>query len=161
MKPLVCSQRGLSVPFALTVIGCLLFQVSCATIFHGFKEEIEVTSEPTGAKVYVEDRQIVTTPGEISIKMKRDLMLRFEKEGYDPCEVEVKRRLSWKLLLNLCLLEWVAMDAPVNEGWRAWAFLAFPWSVDFLTKAAFVGPSKIEVKLSQLKAVSKATPFAR
>ena len=152
MKPLLSSERGLSVPFALTVIGCLLFQVSCATIFHGFKEEIEVTSEPTGAKVYVEDRQIVTTPGEISIKMEKDLMFRFEKEGYDPFEMKVKRRLSWKLLLNWLLSTQTIyyLDAL---GWAKGPYvlwMASPFCIDFLTGAAFVGPSKIEVKLSQL-----------
>lgn len=151
MKPFVTSRSGFSTVAALTLVICLLSQMGCATIFHGRMEEIEVISEPPGARVLIEDKQISTTPGEIRVRMKRNLTLRFEREGYDPYEVEVKRRLSWKLLLNLYLSGYVGyMTAPLQEGWPACALFAFPWGIDFLTGAAFVGPSRIEVKLSEL-----------
>ena len=92
MKKSFCSR--LSPHFILIAVGCLLFQIGCATIFQGRMQTIEVTSDPPGAKVFIDDKQISTTPVDIKVRRKDFHVIRLEKEGYAPYEIRMKRKMK-------------------------------------------------------------------
>jgi hypothetical protein len=71
----------------------LLF-VNCAGIVHGKKQEIPINSNPSGAKVYMNDFLMATTPTVLHIKRKSSGIIRVEKEGYEPVLVPLSRKMS-------------------------------------------------------------------
>ncbi|OGG44226.1 MAG: hypothetical protein A3F84_09515 [Candidatus Handelsmanbacteria bacterium RIFCSPLOWO2_12_FULL_64_10] len=156
MKPFVNSQSRFSALVALTLMSCLLFQTGCATIFQGRTQTIEVTSDPPGAKVFVNGKQMSTTPVDIMLHRKRTVTLRFEKEGYDPYEIRMKRTLSVLLLPNLAVSALFGGFSGKLQGTAAgWGtFAVYGWllfGTDFLTGSAFEqSPSIIEAKLSEV-----------
>ncbi|WP_300728202.1 PEGA domain-containing protein [uncultured Bacteroides sp.] len=56
---------------------------SCATIFSGKKQKVDVTTYPAGARVYVDSKdQMVITPATVKIPRKKKVAITFIKEGY-------------------------------------------------------------------------------
>ena len=77
----------------LLVFGLVLMGVGCATIIHGTHQNIAVNSSPSGAKVIVWGVEKGKTPTIINLPRGEsgNLILRFEKEGYEPVEVMLKK----------------------------------------------------------------------
>jgi len=79
----------------------------CATLIHGPRQSVIVTSDPSGAAVTVLSGHTVTsTPGVTPIEVKlprRDanLTIRVEKDGCAPAEMRLKRRVSGWVFTNL------------------------------------------------------------
>ena len=151
------SQSKFSAVFIPIFISCLLFQAGCATVFQGGKQTIEVTSNPSKAKVFVNDKQMSITPGNITVARRSPITIRLEREGFEPAVIEMKRGLNAWLLANV---PWVslwatagyALQHKVSEALLGVAIYGIPViGLDFLTGAAFKHrPSKIEAKLSGL-----------
>src|SRR4051794_2944369 len=79
--------------------GLLLLAVvvsnGCASLAHGSKQPVLVTSDPSEADVFVGGQHRGITPLKIELpRRRRDLVVRFEKAGYGPAEVALKRQLS-------------------------------------------------------------------
>ena len=133
------------------LVACLLLQTSCATIFQGRTQTIKVTSDPSKAKVFVDGKQMSATPVEIVVKRKRIVTIRLEKEGYDPYEMSMKRRLCGWPFADLFMSSTMAMYRDARGLELLWIY-ALPLGIDFLTGSAFtLLPSQIEVRLSGLK----------
>ena len=164
MKPFVTSRSWFQTLVALMLIGCLLLQTGCmpwATIVEGKVQTIEVTSDPPGAEVFVDGKQMSLTPAEIIVRRKGTHTLRFEKVGYDPVEVKMKRGLNgWLTATAGVVLFWGWTNYRYwgggSEGLAVAAVYAGPFAalclgIDYATGAAFkYRPSRIEVKLSEL-----------
>jgi hypothetical protein len=157
MQPFVSSRSTFSAVFVLVLIGCLLFQTGCATIFHGRMQTIEVTSDPPGARVFVNGKQMSSTPAEITVKRNSTVILRLEKKGYDPFEVKMKRGLSGWILADLLwgylvFRHFRGFAEDVSSRLRIASILAGPGlGIDFLNGSAFKQrPSRLEVNLSAL-----------
>jgi len=73
----------------------LVLSTACATIIHGRTQETAVTSEPPGAQVFIDKDLVGVTPTRILLN-RRDsrVVLRFEKEGYVPENLALKRTFS-------------------------------------------------------------------
>jgi hypothetical protein len=79
--------------FAL-VAAMGLIATGCATIVHGSKQDVYVTSKPSGAVVRVQGTA-TTTPGILTLDRKREsYVLVFEKEGYKAVEVRLRRTMD-------------------------------------------------------------------
>ena len=161
MKPSVSSWSDFSAFFALALVVCLLLQTGCATVFRGRAQTILVTSDPPGAKVFVNGKQMSRTPVDIRVIRKNSHIVRLEKEGYAPYEIRMKRGLSGWLWANVPFITLMALpagQAATNAAEErefilkvAIVYSTLLLGVDFLTGAAFKQrPSKIEVKLSEL-----------
>ena len=87
-------KRSLSLLAAFLLTGC-------ATVLHGTRQSIEVSSEPPGATVTAGDLHAVT-PGVIRLPRKaRNVELKFTKEGYRDSVVTLARRVSGTLWVGL------------------------------------------------------------
>ncbi len=68
-------------------IGWVLLLVfplaGCATLFKGTTQKVSYSSDPTGAKVYVNGQLMGTTPFELEMKANRTYTIEFRKEGYE------------------------------------------------------------------------------
>jgi len=69
--------------FALICISICFFS-SCASIISGTKQKVDVNTQPTGAKVFVNgiDQQVVT-PTIINVPRKKAVTYSFQKQGYE------------------------------------------------------------------------------
>jgi len=85
-------QRKTQIILALFVISVFFFQ-NCATIISGTSQEIPVTSNPSGAKIIVDGKEIGYAPLNLKLKKKRNHIIRIEKEGYNPLEIRIIPKL--------------------------------------------------------------------
>jgi hypothetical protein len=72
--------------------ACLFFLQSCATIVRGTSQKIPVTSNPAGARIIADGKDMGLTPLSLKLAQKRDHLVRVEKEGYVPLEIRVLSR---------------------------------------------------------------------
>lgn len=93
-----------------------LVLTSCATIIHGRSQEVPVTSEPASAKVTVfPGGQTIETPGSFILNRNTPVYtLRFEREGYETKEVELRKNLDGWVFGNLLFLGWAIIGIPVD-----------------------------------------------
>jgi hypothetical protein len=144
---------------ALIGASCFLL-TSCASMARGHTQRVSVSSEPQGALIYEDGNLIGITPA-LVILDRKNLVLRFEKEGYSPREVAVKRALSGWLVADvvagvipsLGLLSSgtsskseAATGLAVFGGVPAGAMVG----VDFLTGSVWTLPTAVHVVLKQL-----------
>lgn len=123
---------GFSIVLSSFII--LLFQSNCCTIIHGTTQEIAVNSQPSGAKVVVRGVHMATTPAVIELDRKEsNIVLRFEKEGYEPVEIALKRGTD----------AWIAGNIIFGG--------VIGLIVDFTNGAAYkLSPETIQVELDRL-----------
>ena len=67
---------------AIVLTLSLLFFAGCAAIFKGSSEDIELSSDPQGAKVYLNNQYVGITPTYMRLKSDRTYHFEFHKEGY-------------------------------------------------------------------------------
>ena len=86
---------------AVALIAALL--AGCASIIHGSRQDVRVTSVPSGAVVRVNlNNQATTTPGVLTLNRKEiGYVLTFEKQGYKPVEVSLRRTVDGWLFGNI------------------------------------------------------------
>ncbi len=74
----------------------------CAAIIHGSSQDIAVNSTPSGAKVIIMGAHEATTPAVINLKRSNNnIILRFEKEGYEPVEFALTRKVDGWVVGNI------------------------------------------------------------
>ena len=78
---------------ALTVATVFLFQ-NCMTIIKGTSQKIPVTSNPIGARITVDGKEMGTTPLRIKIKRSKSHSIRAEMPGYNPLEIKMNHKFS-------------------------------------------------------------------
>jgi len=69
----------------ILLFAILLFNnlSGCATIFSGSSEDIDLSSDPTGAKVLVNGAKEGKTPIKLNFKKGKEYSIEFVKEGYE------------------------------------------------------------------------------
>jgi len=97
----------------------ILFQSCVATIISTPKQKVNIVTNPSDAKVYLDDQQVENTPTRIRVKRKTGGEIKVEKEGY---------KTHNEIL-------YVAKNNPV--AYVSLLFLLYPIYVDMATGAAF------------------------
>ncbi|MDP3791937.1 MAG: PEGA domain-containing protein [Candidatus Omnitrophota bacterium] len=97
--------------YVLMIIGLLVASISgCATIVNGTSQKIQVTSDPSGATVLVDEKESHTAPVKLRLERRRDHTLVFSKDGYESQTVKLTHVISEAVAGNtLCWgpLGWV------------------------------------------------------
>jgi len=75
--------KTLCVICAMVALTVLMFH-GCAAIFKGSSNAVDFSSDPGGAKVYVNGTPMGTTPVRLKLESKRTYNIEFRKEGYEP-----------------------------------------------------------------------------
>jgi hypothetical protein len=76
------------------VVSAAIVLAGCCSIIHGTRQEIGVSSSPTGAKVFVNGSQIGTTPAILDLKRNGSHQIRLELDGYQPYEMILTKSVS-------------------------------------------------------------------
>lgn len=127
---------------AACVVGIGIVAAGCASIIHGSRQDVRVTSVPSGAVVRVNlNNQATTTPGVLTLNRKEiGYVLTFEKQGYRPVEVSLRRTVDGWLFGNIVFGGLVGLV------------------IDFASGSAYrLTPDEVDVVLGQMDASVKAT----
>lgn len=77
------TRRKMQKLLPLMLIAAMLLSVcGCATIFKGTSSKVELSSEPAGAKVYVNGQLRGTTPVKLKLESKRTYHIEFKLDGH-------------------------------------------------------------------------------
>lgn len=68
--------------FCLMAVAIFVIN-GCATIFKGSTDTVSFSSDPSGAKVYVNGLLMGTTPFQLEMKSNQTYTIEFRKEGYE------------------------------------------------------------------------------
>ncbi len=100
------TTRSRSFFSAMTAVGILLFQCGACS-FAGKPQKIPVTSDPAGAKIFVDGKEVGAAPLNLSLKREEDHVIRIEKTGYVPVEIrlesETKRLTKFQQVVAVIL----------------------------------------------------------
>ena len=66
----------------------------CATIVNGTSQKIQVTSEPVGATVLVDEISSCSTPVKLRLERRRDHTIVFSKDGYESQTIKLVHVIS-------------------------------------------------------------------
>lgn len=90
---------------------------SCATLFKGSTEAISYSSDPAGAKVYVNGQLMGTTPFQLQMKSSQIYTIEFRKEGFQSKTVVLNNSVGaeWVILDVLGGLVPVIIDAATGD----------------------------------------------
>lgn len=104
--------------FVYLLIAVFVFTSGCATIFTGTAQKINFSSEPTGAKVYIDGVEEGTTPLTASLKKGKEYNVDFKLKGYEDKTLRLTYSIGagWVILDVLAGLVGVIVDA-VTEAW--------------------------------------------
>jgi len=101
----------------LFMIALLLIYSGCATIFSGGKEDISLSSEPSGAKVLINGQNEGVTPITLAFKKGKEYTIEFVKEGYNSKTLRLTYSIGagWLILDILSGLLGVIIDAATGN----------------------------------------------
>ena len=89
--------------FNLFFLSCFLFCTSCATIISGSRQQVRITSEPSLAKVFINDVEVGTTPLVKNLKRKQDYVILIKSDGYVTHRAVLKKQFNEWYLGNILL----------------------------------------------------------
>jgi PEGA domain-containing protein len=73
---------------------------SCATLFQGTSEEIQLASDPSGATANINDGRNGSTPYSIRENREQDVQVHFSKPGYQSQDVSDVSHVQWGYVVS-------------------------------------------------------------
>lgn len=103
--------------FCVVGIITMMTITGCATLFKGSTDGVSFSSDPTGAKVYVNGNLLGTTPVQLELKSKNSYTIEFKKEGYETKTVLLNNSVGggWIILDILGGLLPIVIDAATGN----------------------------------------------
>lgn len=94
-------------------LGVLLFVSGCATIVHGSRQGVGISSSPVGASVTIDNQAMGKTPIVAELKRKHNHIVKIEMTGYEPFETTITHKVSGWVWGNIAFggLIGLAVDA--------------------------------------------------
>jgi hypothetical protein len=106
---------------AIAIFSGIIWSLSgCATLFANKNPEVNMASDPQGAKVYVNDDLVGTTPVRIKLKNNKDYTVEFRKDGYQSKSYFLGKHVGggWIILDVLTGLVPVLIDAVTGDWYE-------------------------------------------
>ena len=104
------------------IIGTITLAImlsSCSTIFSGTKQNIQINSEPSGAKIMINGVEKGKTPSSVRIKKSMDgETISLIKDGYENKIFQPETSFSEISILNLFNLVFWAIDFATGALWK-------------------------------------------
>jgi len=91
----------------------LLLMTGCATIIHGTRQDVGISSTPTGASVTIDNLQSGTTPVFSKLRRKENHVVSISLAGYQPMDLTLTSSVSGWVWGNIAIggLVGLAVDA--------------------------------------------------
>lgn len=81
--------------FTKTLLFAAVILLSgCATIISGSRQEVEIASDPSSAKVYINEIEIGNTPVQRNLKRNQDYKLTLKLDGYEAYETSLEKKFN-------------------------------------------------------------------
>ncbi|MFB0564503.1 MAG: PEGA domain-containing protein [Candidatus Aminicenantaceae bacterium] len=102
----------------LIIFSLFLLSTSCATLFKGTTEEVNLNSNPVGAEIWIDGKLMGKTPIAFTLESKKTYVIEFRLPGYEPRTVNLTHHIGagWIILDVLGGLIPVVIDA-VTGAW--------------------------------------------
>lgn len=84
----------MKVIFKLILVSTVLLFSSCATIISGSRQNVEITSEPSSATVYINEIEIGNTPIQKNLKRNQNYQLVLKLDGYETYETRLEKKFN-------------------------------------------------------------------
>jgi hypothetical protein len=97
---------------------CATASAGCATIITGSAQQMTVSSQPPGARVFVDGGYTGVTPMTLMLKTERDHAVTLQHEGFQDATSPVTRELNPIALLNLVSVVCWVVDLASGALWR-------------------------------------------
>lgn len=78
----------------LALLAGLVATTACASIMHGTKQDVGVSSSPTSARVTIDNQPMGNTPTVAKLSRKDNHIVKIELDGYQPYEATLTRKTS-------------------------------------------------------------------
>lgn len=93
---------------------------SCATLFKGSNENVDFSSEPVGADVYINGTLAGRTPVKIELQSKNTYTIEFKKEGYETKSYILNNSVGagWVVLNVLAGVVPIIVDAATGSWYN-------------------------------------------
>jgi len=113
-------RRITRVSVSWMLIVAVLLAVGCATIFKGASENVDFSSDPSGADVYVNGSLRGKTPINLKLESKKTYTIEFKKDGYEPRTYTLTNHVGagWIILDILAGLIPVIIDASTGAWYE-------------------------------------------
>lgn len=85
------------------LLSCLLLLSSCATIISGSRQNVEITSEPSAAKVYINEIEVGKTPFQRDLKRNQEYQLILKMDGYKAYETKLVKKFNAWYIGNIAI----------------------------------------------------------
>jgi hypothetical protein len=102
------------------------FLFSCASIVHGPSQSIDLTSQPSGAKILIDGIEYGITPASVELMRKgrlkgenvekKEYAVSIEMPGYYPYELKIKREMDGWFLGNLIFGGIIGIIVDASSG---------------------------------------------
>lgn len=121
-------MKNLLTKAGIIVVALLL--TNCAAIVHGNKQLVDISSQPAGAKVYIDNHVYGTTPTTVKLKRsgrfpgessyKKNYAVKIELDGYYPYEMKINRTVDGWFFGNIIIggLLGIIIDAASGSMYR-------------------------------------------
>ncbi len=85
------------------LLSSILLLSSCATIISGSRQTVEISSEPSSAKVYINEIEIGQTPVQQKLKRNQEYQLILKLDGYLTYETKLEKRFNAWYIGNILI----------------------------------------------------------
>jgi uncharacterized protein YceK len=104
--------KAIARPATLVGLAALLM-TGCATVIHGTRQDVGISSTPTGATVTIDNLQSGTTPVFSKLRRKENHVVRLSLPGYQPMDLTLTSSVSGWVWGNVAIggLIGLAVDA--------------------------------------------------
>ena len=123
-----------------TALVIILSLSGCATIIHGSRQEIGISSIPTGASVSVNGEKMGRTPTIVKVKRKDSQVVQILLDGYLPYEVVLTRKVDGWIVGNIIFGGLIGLIVDVATG------SMYKLSPEQLTAELRIGTASVESK---------------
>lgn len=109
------SRQGLAL---LLLFGAMTGSIvsGCATIIHGTRQEVGISSTPTGAEVWVDDIKMGETPVVAKLRRKDTHTVKLVLPGYQPYETTITRSVSGWVWGNIAIGGLIGLGVDAISG---------------------------------------------
>ncbi len=130
------------------ILICLRLSVGCGSTINGETEEIKISSNPTGAELWIDGVRIGSSPAEVTLKRRHDHLISLKKDGYKDITVKIESSTSEWLFANVWVGFWPGCLLDIVTGG---AYKLEPERVEIdMGKVAYLGGSMIYIDRAQL-----------
>ena len=97
-------------------LGAVLVLAACATIIHGSRQQVSISSTPSNARVTVDGQPQGATPAIVLLKRKDLHTVRLELDGYQPVEIALRRKVSGWVWGNIIFGGLIGLAVDAGTG---------------------------------------------